>query len=168
MKHVHPKEFSSLAMMPSLTCPHLVLPKKDRTAGIHLSSANKIPIGVFPGPLTLPSFHPCILNPNPFLPVYVPFLSNSPWPPVASPTSFQSFLISSFQAKHSLKRCSLVCRPFVHRQQVSELTHPNFSFRKGAVIACPDASWKKSDANLLGAFWRALGILGCPLLSSLR
>ena len=68
MKHVHSKEFSALTMMPSLTCLHFVLSKKQKTAGIHLSSANKTPIDVFPGPLTLPSFRLCVPNPNAFLP----------------------------------------------------------------------------------------------------
>ena len=49
MKLVHPKESLSLTITPSLTIPHLVLSKKEITAGMHLSSPMRLLIDVFPG-----------------------------------------------------------------------------------------------------------------------
>ena len=69
MKQVHPKEFLSLTMTLSLTCPHLVLSRKEIIAGIHLSSAIRLLTEVFPG-LLLPLLScPCDPSLKPFLPL---------------------------------------------------------------------------------------------------
>ena len=73
--------------------------------------------------------------------------------------SFHSSLTSFFHTMQSLK-CSLVCLFEQHHQHRSELLHPNFSLTKGAINACPDASWKKRDASSFGDLLSSSGILG--------
>ena len=102
---------------------------------------------VFPGPDT-PFLVP---KQNPSRPLYTPPRSIHVPEPDTSPTSFHSILISSFHVLHSLNKCSLLCLPPPHHQQKFESIHPNFSFREGAIMACPNANWKNRDASSLGA-----------------
>ena len=66
---------------------------------------------------------------------------------LASPTDLPPFPTAC--GSYSLKRCSLVCLPFLHHQQVSGSVHFHFSFRKGAVNACPLSSLLKQLATSL-------------------
>ena len=85
---------------------------------------------------------------------------SAPGAPDAFPTSSHNFLISFLQATHSLKRCSLVYLADPHHQHMSDSIQPNFSLMNGAVIACPDANWKKRDTTSFGALLGSTGVLG--------
>ena len=107
-------------------------------APTNLPSYKSFHTEVFPGPDT-PFLVP---KQNPSRPLYTPLRSIHVPEPDTSPTSFHSILISSFHVLHSLNKCSLLCLPPPHHQQEFESIHPNFSFREGAIIACPNAKWK--------------------------
>ena len=141
-------------MTPGLTLPTPVHSRKFNTASTNLSPDKSFLAEYCPArPPSCPSRskNPCVLCI--FLPQKCP-RSNQKFP-----TSVHSFLISSFHILHSLKRCSLVCLPLPHHQHPSDSTQPNFSFKKGAIIACPEESWKR-EASSFGARCRPGGILG--------
>ena len=54
----------------------------------------------------------------------------------------------------------MVCLPPPHHQHPPDSTQPNFSFKKGAIIACPEESWRKREVSSFGARCRLGGILG--------
>ena len=89
-------------------------------------------------------------KPKPFL-----LLSLSPLvsehPPEACPTAVHKPRISLVHAVRSLKRCSLLCLPLSHHQQMSLSVHPHLSLRNAAIMACPDRSWKYLAATRFGA-----------------
>ena len=157
-------------MTPFLIAPTCVSLKKFKTASVNLESLSNLPTVQLPG-LTPFSREQ---KPKPFF-LFLPFLL----PPETSfllslsileisPTFFHNSLISSFHVRHSLKRCSRLCLPLLHHQHWSESTHPNLSLRKGAVMACPDASWKNRDAKPFSALPSVAGILGTvPSLGTL-
>lgn len=58
-------------------------------------------------------------------------------------------LISLFRAKHSLKRCSLICLPFLHYLHWSGSIHPHLSPRRAAVSTLRSWAWR--EATVLGA-----------------
>ena len=110
--------------------------KKKRNPAVYRSSDSRSRIDAFLS-LALASL---IRKPKPFLLLSRPPLT-SERPPEASPTVAHSSRISFVQAVHSLKRCSLLCLPFSHHQQMSLSVHPHFSLRKRAIMACPLRSW---------------------------
>ena len=125
------KPAAYLQMTPFLTSPTLVSLKKPNTASVYLLFDNNSLIDVLLG-LALACLTP---YPKPFLLLRGP-LSSSLFPDNL-PTSVHSFLISFFQKLHSLKRCSLLCLPLSHHQQMSVSVHPHRSFKKGERILSP-------------------------------
>ena len=144
-------------MTPFLILPTPVHSRNFSIASTNLSSPKSFLTDVLPClTISLP-----IPKQRPLRPFYISPPDMTLTLPEISPTSFHKFLISSFHVLHSLKRCSLVCLPPPHHQHPSDSTQPNFSFKNGAIIACPDESWKKREASSFGACRRPDGILSC-------
>ena len=113
--------------IPLLTSPTLVALRKSITTSVNLLSDKSFFTDVLPGPAS-----PVNPRQKPFLPLYLLpcVLSLLLSLTLASPTLFQSVLISSFHATHSMNKCSLICLPPPHHQQVSDLIHANLSLRE--------------------------------------
>ena len=134
-----------------------MLLRKSKTASVNLLSDISSFTDVFPGllfhfipPSSTPNTSPSFL--------YVRHCS-VPCQLRDFSDSFYSSLTSFFHTMQSLNKCSLVCLFEQYHQHKSELLHPNFSLTKGAINACPDASWKKRDASSFGDLLSSSGIL---------
>ena len=154
---------------PFFNFPVDVVIRNSRTACVNLSSPRSLLTEQFPGrtsPFSRTGFlgvAPSYMKP--FFPLRTPSLQLVP--PVSlliallsSPTLCHSLFISSFHVIHSLNTCSLVCAAFPHHQHMSELVHPNFRLKNGAIIACPDESWKNLSATSFLTVLRAAGTPG--------